>query len=165
MIFLATFLVNARTKVCIICPEHGEFWQLPDNHINKAYGCPLCHESRGERRIALWLKNNHINFEREKRFLDDYGPKGWPLPYDFWLPENNLLIEVQGKQHYEPVCFGGMSREKAEDMFLERKKIDNLKRKYARDKGIKLLEIPYAEKIPESLLTSILQESPAGSAG
>ena len=22
--------VNAKTKVCIICPEHGEFWQLPD---------------------------------------------------------------------------------------------------------------------------------------
>lgn len=22
--------VNAYTKVCIICTEHGEFWQLPD---------------------------------------------------------------------------------------------------------------------------------------
>ena len=21
--------VNTHTKVCIICPEHGEFWQLP----------------------------------------------------------------------------------------------------------------------------------------
>ena len=25
--------VNNRTKVCIICPEHGEFWQTPDNHL------------------------------------------------------------------------------------------------------------------------------------
>ena len=30
-----------HTKVCIICPEHGEFWQKPCNHINKC-GCPKC---------------------------------------------------------------------------------------------------------------------------
>lgn len=33
--------VNAHTKVCIICPEHGEFWQTPNNHLN-GNGCPLC---------------------------------------------------------------------------------------------------------------------------
>ena len=34
--------VNARTKVCIICPVHGEFWQLPSLHIGQRCGCPLC---------------------------------------------------------------------------------------------------------------------------
>ena len=33
--------VNAVTKVCVICPEHGEFWQLPNNHL-KGCGCPKC---------------------------------------------------------------------------------------------------------------------------
>ncbi len=33
--------VSARQKVCIICPEHGVFWQSPNNHINGA-GCPAC---------------------------------------------------------------------------------------------------------------------------
>ena len=33
--------VNSRTKVCIICPEHGEFWQTPHNHL-KGYGCAEC---------------------------------------------------------------------------------------------------------------------------
>ena len=33
--------VNSRTKVCIICPEHGEFWQTPHNHL-KGYGCTKC---------------------------------------------------------------------------------------------------------------------------
>ena len=28
-------------KVCIICPEHGEFWQTPHSHLYK-YGCPKC---------------------------------------------------------------------------------------------------------------------------
>ena len=33
--------VNAKTKVCIICPKHGEFWQTPDNHL-KGKGCAYC---------------------------------------------------------------------------------------------------------------------------
>ena len=31
--------VNNRTKVCIICPEHGEFWQSPNKHLHTKYGC------------------------------------------------------------------------------------------------------------------------------
>ena len=34
--------VNANTKVCIICPEHGEFWQTPYVHNNLKCGCPKC---------------------------------------------------------------------------------------------------------------------------
>jgi len=33
---------NNKTKVKIICPEHGEFEQRPDNHINVKTGCPKC---------------------------------------------------------------------------------------------------------------------------
>ena len=33
---------NNQTKVCIICPEHGEFWQRPNNHISSKHGCPKC---------------------------------------------------------------------------------------------------------------------------
>lgn len=32
---------NNHTKVCIICPEHGEFWQAPSKHLS-AQGCPKC---------------------------------------------------------------------------------------------------------------------------
>lgn len=31
---------NAKTKVCIVCPLHGEFLQTPDSHLQ--YGCKLC---------------------------------------------------------------------------------------------------------------------------
>lgn len=33
---------NNRTKVCIICPKHGEFWVTPNNHITLGRGCPKC---------------------------------------------------------------------------------------------------------------------------
>lgn len=33
--------VNNKTKICIICPEHGEFWQAPNEHL-KGRGCIKC---------------------------------------------------------------------------------------------------------------------------
>ena len=36
-----TEYVNAKTKVCIICPEHGEFWMTPFSHLY-GQGCPKC---------------------------------------------------------------------------------------------------------------------------
>ena len=32
---------GANSKVCIICPEHGEFWQKAIYHY-RGYGCPVC---------------------------------------------------------------------------------------------------------------------------
>ena len=33
--------VDAHTKVCITCQEHGDFWQQPYSHLN-GRGCPVC---------------------------------------------------------------------------------------------------------------------------
>ena len=43
--------VNSVTKICIICPEHGEFWQSPASHL-RGGGCPLCaNKKRGRTRV------------------------------------------------------------------------------------------------------------------
>ena len=34
--------VRNTKKVCIICPEHGEFWQTPSKHTDRGQGCPYC---------------------------------------------------------------------------------------------------------------------------
>lgn len=33
--------VDYKTKVCIICPKHGEFWQKPSDHL-QGKGCNQC---------------------------------------------------------------------------------------------------------------------------
>jgi hypothetical protein len=41
--------VNCDTKVCIICPKHGEFWQTPNKHLS-GRGCMKCgHEKTAQR--------------------------------------------------------------------------------------------------------------------
>jgi len=39
-----TIYKNTKTKVCIVCPDHGEFWQTPNNHLHvkTPQGCPTC---------------------------------------------------------------------------------------------------------------------------
>lgn len=37
---------NTDTKVCIICPEHGEFWQTPYKHIKRQQGCSICGDTK-----------------------------------------------------------------------------------------------------------------------
>ena len=74
------------------------------------------------------------------------------LSYDFYLPKENILIEYQGQQHYHPVeLFGG------DKQFKIQKNNDNLKRQYAKDKDITLIEIPYTEDTYEKVKNYLLK--------
>lgn len=54
--------INARIKVIIICPVHGEFTQTPDNHTQGA-GCPKCMAdklSRDRKRdVSEFIQRSH----------------------------------------------------------------------------------------------------------
>lgn len=54
--------IDAKTKVCIICLEHGDFWQLPNNHVN-GQGCPICgrHKKKNIFGVAIFDYSNIIN--------------------------------------------------------------------------------------------------------
>lgn len=57
-----------------------------------------------------------------------------------------MLIEYQGKQHYEPIeFFGGIKA------FKKQKKRDAMKKEYALKNNIQLIEIPYTEKTYEDI--------------
>jgi len=34
--------ISSKVKLCIICPNHGEYWQTPRTHIMSKIGCPMC---------------------------------------------------------------------------------------------------------------------------
>ena len=44
--------IDSITKVCIICPEHGEFWQTPSAHV-RGRACPMCsNKKRGKHSVT-----------------------------------------------------------------------------------------------------------------
>lgn len=80
------------------------------------------------------------------------GVNGKKLSYDFYLPQYNLLIEFQGKQHEQPIeYFGG------EEKFKTQQEHDKRKREYAKLHNINLLEIwHYDINNIEKILTETL---------
>ena len=44
--------INNKTKVCIICPEHGKFWQTPNEHLSGG-GCYECGVKRNREKKFL----------------------------------------------------------------------------------------------------------------
>ena len=94
--------VNSKTKVCINCSEHGEFWQIPTEHI-QGKGCQKCNLSHLERSMINYLDEVGITYDYQKRF-DWLGSQS----LDFYLPDYNIGVECQGIQHFESVeYFGG----------------------------------------------------------
>ena len=133
--------INANVKVCIICHEHGEFWQTPHDHL-KRVGCPKCCQSHMEKETENVLIKNDIKYEIQKRFK-------WlgKQSLDFYLPDYNIAIECQGEQHFKPIDFGGKGKECAEFLFKENIKRDKKKKKLCEENDVKLFYINYNDNI------------------
>lgn len=125
-------------KVKIICSKHGIFNQTPNAHVLRKNGCPHCKESFGEKTIRLYCEEQGIKYITQKRYEDCRDVI--PLPFDFLLPDKNILIEFQGEQHFHPIKkFGG---KKGFEYIL---KHDEIKRKWAKSKGFHYLELTKAD--------------------
>lgn len=121
----------------IICKKHGFFEQKVGNHLSGS-GCINCKNSKGEVYIKNILDKYNINHESEKRFDNCKDKRS--LPFDFYLPNINMLIEFDGIQHYEAHEFFG-----GEEAFEKTKIRDEIKNEYCLNNNIKLLRIPYYE--------------------
>ena len=123
---------NAHTKIKIICPKHGIFEQLPQNHLIKKNGCPHCYN---EKRYS-----NLLEFIKKSNIIHNYG-------YDYSLVNyrgNNIRVKIICKKHgiFEqtpskhllnqgcPICSESKG-EKEIRMFLEKNNIDfNIQKKF-----------------------------------
>ncbi len=88
--------------------------------------------SKGERAIASYLMEKRIPFVTDKTFPDCRDRA--ELRFDFYLPNQVILIAYDGLQHFEAIeAFGGQSG-------LETlQKHDQMKMRYAVDNRIKLI--------------------------
>lgn len=59
--------INNKTKVCIICPKHGEFWQKPNNHL-LGEGCSKC---KGEKITRIQTLNTELFIKKSKQIHGD----------------------------------------------------------------------------------------------
>lgn len=93
--------INQQTKVCIICPVHGEFLQQPNNHIN-GNGCPKC--------TPIKLKNKFMMTIEE--FSDRVSSLHPTLKFDFSTYDgSNSFIQLECPVH-------GKSKQRARHLII-----------------------------------------------
>lgn len=146
---------SSTLKVFIKCPneKHPPYWAYWQN-ITSGYTCFLCYiessMSKGERASEQVFKKYNYTYETQKRF-DDCRDK-YTLPFDFYLPDYNLIIEIMGEQHEHPIGhFGG--KEAFEKCIMH----DKIKRDYLKLHNIDILDIWYYDfdKMEELIINKI----------
>jgi hypothetical protein len=126
---------------CLSGFGHPDFSAIIKCRTSYHSGCPKCSESHGEKVARCTLEELRVNYIRQASFDDCRFDK--KLKFDFFMPDLNTLLEIQGEQHYVPIDFNGMGLDRASSEFEKNKIRDAIKRKYCLDNGIKMIEIPY----------------------
>ncbi len=85
--------INNRTKVIIICKEHGEFTQEPLVHIYCEAGCPKCNPSSSNIELK-WLDNLNIPNDKYRQYKLKIGNK--LIMVDAYDPNTNTIYEFYG---------------------------------------------------------------------
>lgn len=134
---------NATTKVLLKHDVCGCCWEVkPYSFINLGSRCPKCNESKGEKNIEQYLKENNIKYKPQYKIDDCRNIKSLPFDFAIFDSDENVksLIEYDGELHYKSIeHFGG-------DEQLEKQKCnDKIKDIYCENKNIPLLRIPYWE--------------------
>lgn len=135
---------NKSTPIKCCCKKCGyEFEKLPIELL-KGIACMNCRSSKGEQLICSYLDRNHIAYTREKTFHGLNKIK--PLRFDFYLINEDAIIEFDGIQHYKPTMFHSHSWDEAITKFDDLKIRDELKNSYCQEHHIPILRIKYDEK-------------------
>ena len=120
--------VNNHTEVCIICPEHGEFWEKPNYHMC-GHGCKKCAIETSKKKAVRFKSNDEFISEVKRIYGDKYDLSETeyinintlskfkcPKHGDFWRTPYEIL-----KKGSCPWC-GGTGRLTTE-MFIKRSSI------------------------------------------
>ena len=126
------------------CGEIRENVQLTKLREGAVYSCKKCAKSISsmEMFILQILKNNNVDFIHQKRFSDCKDV--FELPFDFYLPNFNILIEFDGSQHYEKNHFNNSLED-----FERIKRHDKIKTMYANQHNIMLIRFNYKQNKDE----------------
>ena len=143
--------LNNRTPVCIICPEHGEFWQTPHGHLS-GQGCPKCHEEKNVNEIKLF---NFINDNIEHKVISQYK-SNWldGQSIDIFIPDINVGVEYQGIQHFKPIRYFGGSKKYEYTISKDKEKFEKCK-----NNGIKLFYFSTEKNIPIDYFDKIYSDN------
>lgn len=130
--------IKAREPLLVQHLRCGHTYKITPDNLLRGKGCPYCSNrfSTYASEVEHIFAKYNFKYEREKRYSDCKYKR--VLPFDYYLPEYNACIEVDGEYHFQP-SYG----EEKLHIVQER---DQIKEDYCRQHGIPLLRLPYFEQ-------------------
>lgn len=134
------YINNSKRNLVITCPNCNKEFKTSLVLFTQHGGqlCPDCSnkESVGENKIKKYLESRDVYFKYQYWFPDCRDVR--PLPFDFYIPDKNIIIEFDGRQHFIETDYFSYSLE-------ETNKHDKIKNDFCVNKGINLIRIPYTD--------------------
>lgn len=133
-----------KSPLRMMCSCGNDFLVDANHFVAGKYRCNECRmkQSAIAASVELWLNQNSVAYIKEKTF-DGCAYKK-VLPFDFYLPDYDACIEVDGIGHYRPVAFSG-DKELAKSNYEIRVLTDGIKTEYCKNNNIPLLRLPFWE--------------------
>jgi hypothetical protein len=124
--------VSSQTKVQLRCIPHNHIFGVRPNDYftRKVIGCPLCH-NKTEGILYAFLKVMYADIEIQ--YKAEWCKKKTFCPFDFYIPSLNLIIELDGPQHFKDISNWLPFKETMKD--------DIFKMKCANQNGISILRL------------------------
>lgn len=100
--------INAKTKVIIICPNHGEFEKTPDNFLRNKIGCPKCNLCGTSKNSMEWLNMIKVNYPELCTYYDkgEFCVPNTRYRVDGYDEKTNTIFEFHGDYwHGNPKIF------------------------------------------------------------
>lgn len=144
-IILISTYVNSKTPVTLYCTKHNySYVSMPQSVLNNKNGCPKCVPKYCENLVAKYLDSKNIRYIREYKFDDCIDKRR--LPFDYYLPDYNSIIEYDGEDHYMPINRNKRGEQSSIDKLKYIQNHDRIKTTYCANHNIHLIRIPYWEK-------------------
>jgi len=150
---------NVHGLLEFIHNECGNTFEMNYNNFRNGQRCPHCcnlRNSKAVKNISKYLKALDFQYKKEVTLEGLVNPKTEKkLRIDFFIPEINLYIEYDGKQHLKFSKKGIFTEEK----FRELKLRDKIKDDYFKKHKLTLLRIKYPEKELDVLENYLLKNN------
>ncbi len=145
--------INSRLNKLLISKEHVVY------PMSKEIVSVSSTKSEGEDAIKLFLERNKIEYVAQKKFPGCKLKN--ELPFDFFIPSMNLLIEYDGIHHRMPVLYKGEGstpwhQNRALVRLEQQKYRDKIKTDYCKKNNIHLIRFTEIKTLDEKLENVLL---------
>lgn len=143
------YSLGSDKKILLKCPtcQHEDYYYI--SYVDRrGFNCKNCSvkTSYPEKFIKTFFTTHQVDFRSQYRVKY----KDTSLIFDFYIPSHNLLVEVQGDQHYNINKFFHKKKSFGSSIFR-----DLLKLEYSKIKGCKIVYIDARKSDFNYLMTSL----------